>query len=249
MNAARKERVEGQLGLVQRASRGDVRAFEQLYRDNVGTVYGLCLRLTRHRANAEDCTQEAFINAWRSLGKFESRSSFSTWVHRIAVNVVLSRRRGGRGIEPGAPAAAPGVGELSGQPVVFDTPVEALPEGARDVLVLSTDAAARVNQGPGSATPLIAEDEGERREALLRSLNARLRTLPPPTQQKVRADLQIIERSIQDIQSALGRDPGNALLHELLHETEQDELHLAATVRDAGAWTEEASGGQGRVGS
>lgn len=146
MNAARKERVEGQLALVQRASRGDVRAFEQLYRDNVGTVYGLCLRLTRHRANAEDCTQEAFINAWRSLEKFESRSSFSTWLHRIAVNVVLSRRRGGRGAESGAPAAAtPSATALSADLVVFDTPVEeaeleraieALPEGARDVLVL-----------------------------------------------------------------------------------------------------------------
>lgn len=146
MNAARKERVEWQLGLVQRASRGDVRAFERLYRENVGTVYGLCLRLTRHRANAEDCTQEAFINAWRSLGKFESRSSFSTWLHRIAVNVVLSRRRGGRGAESGAPVvAALAAGELSAEPTVFDTPVEeaeleraidALPEGARDVLVL-----------------------------------------------------------------------------------------------------------------
>lgn len=113
--------------------------------------------------------------------------------------------------------------------------------------VHSTGVAARVNQAAGNATPVIAEDEGARRAALLRSLDARLRTLPLPTQQKVRADLLVIERSIQDIQSALGRDPGNALLHELLRETEQDEQHLAATVRDAGAWSEEAE--QGRVGS
>ena len=145
MNAARREQVDWQLALVQRAARGDMRAFERLYRDNVGAVYGLCLRLTRHRANAEDCAQQAFINAWRSLEKFESRSSFSTWLHRIAVNVVLSRRRGGRGADPGVPAAAGPDVALSAEPVVFDTPVEeaeleraieALPEGARDVLVL-----------------------------------------------------------------------------------------------------------------
>jgi RNA polymerase sigma-70 factor (ECF subfamily) len=147
MNAARKEQVDWELALVQRASRGDVRAFERLYRENVGRVYGLCLRLTRHRANAEDCTQEAFINAWRSLERFESRSAFGTWLHRIAVNVVIGRRRSGRGVEAGAPASiAPSNAELSDEPCVFDSPVEeaeleraieALPEGARDVLVLS----------------------------------------------------------------------------------------------------------------
>lgn len=115
--------------------------------------------------------------------------------------------------------------------------------------VRATAATAPSDQGLHGTTPVIAEDEASRRAALLRSLNARLRALPAPTQQKVRADLQLIERSIQDIQSALGRDPGNALLHELLRETEQDEQHLAATVRDAGVWTEEASGGQGRGGS
>lgn len=145
MDAARTDEVGWQLALVQRASRGDVRAFERLYRDNVGTVYGLCLRLTRHRANAEDCTQEAFINAWRSLDKFERRSAFSTWLHRIAVNVVLSRRRGGRESGTAADVVQSG-SEPSAEPGVFDTPVEeaeleraiaALPEGARDVLVLS----------------------------------------------------------------------------------------------------------------
>jgi hypothetical protein len=115
--------------------------------------------------------------------------------------------------------------------------------------VHGTGVAAQVDRGSHGATPVIAEDDAARREALLRSLNERLRGLPAPTQQQVRADLQVIERSIQDIQSALGREPGNALLHEMLRETEQDEQHLAATVRDAGVWTEEASGGQGRAGS
>jgi RNA polymerase sigma-70 factor, ECF subfamily len=56
-------------------------------------VYGLCLRMTGNRETAEDCTQEAFVQAWRSLPRFEARSSFGTWMHRIAVNAVLARGR------------------------------------------------------------------------------------------------------------------------------------------------------------
>src|SRR5215472_9401441 len=74
--AAHTERVDWEAGLLQRAKGGDVRAFERLYRDHVGRVYGLCLRLTRDPAGAEDCTQEVFFNAWRALGRFETRSSF-----------------------------------------------------------------------------------------------------------------------------------------------------------------------------
>jgi hypothetical protein len=135
-------------------------------------------------------------------------------------------------------AVALGVGlwRLSGR-VALQAPVRGMATTAQSA------------QGAHGTTPVMAEEDAARREELLRSLNARLRALPAPTQQKVRADLQVIEQSIQDIQSALGRDPGNALLHELLRETEQDEQHLAATVRDAGVWTEEASGAQRRVGS
>ncbi|HTX04890.1 MAG TPA: sigma-70 family RNA polymerase sigma factor, partial [Steroidobacteraceae bacterium] len=91
--AAQIESIEWEPTLVQRAREGDMRAFERLYRRHIGTVFGLCLRLTRDRGGAEDCAQEAFFNAWRALARFETRSSFGTWVHRIAVNVVLSRRR------------------------------------------------------------------------------------------------------------------------------------------------------------
>src|ERR1700752_1478160 len=77
----------------QRACAGDLRAFERLYREHVGRVYGLCLRMTRDAHLAEDCTQETFINAWRALPKFQTRSSLSTWLHRIAVNVSLAKRR------------------------------------------------------------------------------------------------------------------------------------------------------------
>src|ERR1700748_1189885 len=79
--------------LVERARAGDVRAFERLYREHVGRVYGLCLRMTRDPALAEDCTQEAFINAWKALARFETRSSLATWLHRSGVNVARAKRR------------------------------------------------------------------------------------------------------------------------------------------------------------
>jgi len=77
------------------ARRGDTAAFERLYKAYVGRVYGLCLRMTGNRAMAEDCTQETFINAWKALKNFESRSCYGTWLHRIAVNAVLGRGRRG----------------------------------------------------------------------------------------------------------------------------------------------------------
>jgi RNA polymerase sigma-70 factor (ECF subfamily) len=72
---------------------GDVSAFEQLYRRYVGRVYAVCLRLAGNRTLAEECTQDAFVRAWQSLGKFRGDSGFGTWVHRIAVNAVLERHR------------------------------------------------------------------------------------------------------------------------------------------------------------
>src|SRR5271154_1555437 len=90
---SQENRVEWEGALVQRAVAGDTRAFERLYREHAGKVYGLCLRMTRDPALAEDCTQETFINAWRALDRFETRSSLATWLHRIAVNVTLAKRR------------------------------------------------------------------------------------------------------------------------------------------------------------
>ncbi|NBC22664.1 MAG: sigma-70 family RNA polymerase sigma factor, partial [Gammaproteobacteria bacterium] len=78
---------------VRRARQGDRRAFEQLYRSHIGQVYGLCLRMTGQPAEAEDCAQEAFIQAWSKLAQFRGDAAFGTWLHRIAVNAVLARRR------------------------------------------------------------------------------------------------------------------------------------------------------------
>src|SRR6201988_5457030 len=90
---AEDTRVDWEGALVQRACAGDTRPFERLYREHVGRVYGLCLRMTRDPAIAEDCTQETFINAWKALARFETRSSLATWLHRIAGNVALAKGR------------------------------------------------------------------------------------------------------------------------------------------------------------
>ena len=84
--------------LVRRARQGEVGALEGLYRVNVGRVFALCRRMTGDPALAEDLTQEAFVRAWQNLGSFRGSSAFSTWLHRLAVNVVLAhlRGRGGR---------------------------------------------------------------------------------------------------------------------------------------------------------
>jgi RNA polymerase sigma-70 factor (ECF subfamily) len=135
--------IDWEGALVERARAGDTRAFERLYREHTGRVYGLCLRMTREPQTAEDCTQETFINAWRALAGFETRSSFGTWLHRIAVNVALAKRRKAARAEPIADLE---VEEEGAEPVwTWETPVEvqeiedaigALPEGARDALVL-----------------------------------------------------------------------------------------------------------------
>ena len=136
------EQIDWVSGLIQRARKGDSHAFERLYREFSGRVYSLCLRMTRDPAQAEDCAQEAFINAWRALDRFEIRSSFSTWLHRIAVNVVLmKRRRVSYGLETSLEAE-----QIEQSDWQLDTPVEqseleeaiaGLPDGARDVLVLA----------------------------------------------------------------------------------------------------------------
>ncbi|MBZ0268429.1 sigma-70 family RNA polymerase sigma factor [bacterium] len=78
---------------VERARNGDVSAFESLYREHVGRVYAVCLRMTADPVRAEEHTQEAFVKAWKSLHRFEGRSAFGSWLHRLAVNVVLDAKR------------------------------------------------------------------------------------------------------------------------------------------------------------
>jgi RNA polymerase sigma-70 factor (ECF subfamily) len=75
------------------AQQGDESAFEHLYRMHGRRVYSLCLRMVGNTAEAEDLAQEAFLQLFRKIGTFRGESAFSTWLHRLAVNVVLMRLR------------------------------------------------------------------------------------------------------------------------------------------------------------
>jgi RNA polymerase sigma-70 factor (ECF subfamily) len=78
---------------IARAKEGDAEAFEALYGLHKRRVYSLCLRMTGNTAEAEDLTQEAFLQLYRKIGTFRGESAFSTWLHRLAVNVVLMHLR------------------------------------------------------------------------------------------------------------------------------------------------------------
>jgi RNA polymerase sigma-70 factor (ECF subfamily) len=135
---------------IERAKQGDADAFEALYDLHKRRVYSLCLRMTANAAEAEDLTQEAFLQLFRKIGTFRGESAFSTWLHRMAVNVVLMRLRKknlpvvplddpleteeeSSKKEPGAPDQ-----KLTGSVdrMQIQRAVEALPPGYRTIFVL-----------------------------------------------------------------------------------------------------------------
>jgi len=79
--------------LIARAQRGDEAAFTSIFEAHKRRVYSLCLRMTGNTAEAEDLTQEAFLQLFRKIATFRGESAFSTWLHRLAVNVVLMHLR------------------------------------------------------------------------------------------------------------------------------------------------------------
>jgi RNA polymerase sigma-70 factor (ECF subfamily) len=139
--------VEVQAGddrlLIRQAQAGDVRAFEALYRRNVGRVYALCLRMCGEPGYAEEMTQESFIRAWERLASFRGDAQLSTWLHRVTVNVVLSDRRSRtHRMEKVTDSLEQQEFSLSSRPdfpglnVDLDEAIRRLPEGAREVFVL-----------------------------------------------------------------------------------------------------------------
>lgn len=127
--------------LIKQAQRSNAQAFEALYRRHVDKVYGICLRMTGNVSEAEDCAQEAFIQAWNKLEKFRGESAFSTWLHRIAVNTVLGRMRKSKrerdritAVTECAPATV-ATGD-TGDMRDLSEAVDRLPQGARHVFVL-----------------------------------------------------------------------------------------------------------------
>jgi RNA polymerase sigma-70 factor (ECF subfamily) len=91
--SAEQIRDDSEQGFVQRAQAGDGQAFAALFQLHKNRVYSVCLRMTNNEADAEDMTQEAFLQAFRKVKCFRGDSAFSTWLHRIAVNTVLMKMR------------------------------------------------------------------------------------------------------------------------------------------------------------
>jgi RNA polymerase sigma-70 factor, ECF subfamily len=123
------------------AASGDASAFERLYRTHVARVHTLVRRMI-DADEADDITQDVFIRAWQKLSTFRGESAFGTWLHRLAVNVVLARRKSvrierGRFItEDGPLDQATGRLETPELSLDFEEALARLPEGARQVFVL-----------------------------------------------------------------------------------------------------------------
>jgi RNA polymerase sigma-70 factor (ECF subfamily) len=123
------------------AASGDASAFERLYRNHVNRVYGLIRRMLNDD-DADEVAQDVFVRAWQKLGTFRGEAAFGTWLHRLAVNVILARRealgtRRKRYLESDAvlemiPARKAGP-EIA---MDFETAMARLPDGAREVFVL-----------------------------------------------------------------------------------------------------------------
>jgi len=86
-------RTETDLELVKRAQQGDSEAFAALFHAHKCRVYSICMRMTNNTAQAEDLTQDAFLQVFRKLSTFKGNSALSTWLYRIAVNTVLMHFR------------------------------------------------------------------------------------------------------------------------------------------------------------
>ncbi len=123
------------------AAGGDQSAFERLYRAHVSRIHSLTRRMLGSH-DADEVTQDIFVRTWQKLGQFRGDAAFTTWLHRLAVNVVIERRRG-YAIQRERMADDPAVLELVPVPparadltVDFDHAIEQLPPGAREIFVL-----------------------------------------------------------------------------------------------------------------
>lgn len=127
---------------LERVRRGDRAAFERFYRDQVGRVYGLCLRLTRDRGQAEEMTQEVFVRAWQHRAKLSGAAHARNWLHRVALNLYRNRLRrlAQRGaplqLDEERPPASRRRDPGGGLRTDLERAVASLPDRAREVLVL-----------------------------------------------------------------------------------------------------------------
>lgn len=123
------------------AASGDGRAFERLYRTHVARVHSLARRMINPEV-ADDVTQDVFIRAWQKLGTFRGEAAFGTWLHRLAINVILGQRTS-LGTERARLDSSPVALETAASrhhevelSLDFEDAVQQLPDGAREVFVL-----------------------------------------------------------------------------------------------------------------
>ncbi len=126
------------------AASGDRRAFERLYHVHVTRVYSLCARMVNDRTRAEELTQDVFVRAWEKLHLFRGEAAFGTWLHRMAVNVVLNARKteGRQRSRFNDDDAGDGIEALPTRPLApgdrmdLEWAIALLPKGARRVFTL-----------------------------------------------------------------------------------------------------------------
>ena len=147
---SRASKAASDAELIARAQRGDEEAFAALFEAHKRRVYSLCLRMTGDTAEAEDLAQEAFLQLFRKIATFRGESAFSTWLHRLVVNVVLMhlRKKGLQQVsldEPDASQDEPVKREYGDDDkrllhsidrITLSRAIEGLPPGYRAVLVL-----------------------------------------------------------------------------------------------------------------
>jgi RNA polymerase sigma-70 factor (ECF subfamily) len=148
--------------LAQRVARGDMEAFEELYKLHYRRVYCLCLRMTANASEAEDLTQDVFIHVFRKIGGFRGEATFTTWLHRLTVNQVLmhfrrnKKRKTQSSDDVEAASEPPSGAEMAGRMPVHDQ-------------IALADALAKLS--PGYRTVLILHDvEGYEHEEIARQL-------------------------------------------------------------------------------
>ena len=129
--------------LVRRAKLGDARAYEAVYRCCVGRIHGLCLRMLSNSEEAEELTQDVFVRAWERLETFRGDSRFTTWLHKLAVNLILQHRRSmGRRWAREQLTDDPGkfglraANATPGKKIDLERAIDDLPPKAQEVLIL-----------------------------------------------------------------------------------------------------------------
>jgi len=133
--------VESEGADVALAAAGDQQAFERLYRLHVARIHSLARRMTGFDGDPDELTQDVFVRAWERLGTYRGEAAFGTWLHRLAVNVILNWRRSTaaerRWIEDGVDAELlAGARFGRAEAVDLESAIAQLPPGARQVFVL-----------------------------------------------------------------------------------------------------------------